>query len=101
MLAHRSPEDHGRNPDEISSHGFFCARVTLQQSGDALRVLNAGSQKLPAGTVVVCPRHRLSRPSLSESLDPRLCRVLGVTGNCLGDRRQSIAEPARLFGNLP
>jgi hypothetical protein len=55
MLTHRSPEDHGRNPDEISSHGFFCARVTLQQSGDALRILNAGSQKLPAGTVVVCP----------------------------------------------
>ncbi|MGF7181486.1 hypothetical protein HDF11_003004 [Tunturiibacter psychrotolerans] len=55
MLAHRSPQDQGRNPDEISSHGFFCARVTLQQSGDALRVLNAGNQKLPAGTVVVCP----------------------------------------------
>ena len=55
MLAHRSPADDGRNPDEISSRGFFCARVMLQQSGDALRVLNAGSQKLPAGTVVVCP----------------------------------------------
>jgi hypothetical protein len=55
MLAHRSSVDGGRNPDEISSRGFFCARVTLQQSGDALRVLNAGSQKLPAGTVVVCP----------------------------------------------
>jgi hypothetical protein len=55
MLAHRSPEDHGRNPDEISSHGFFCARVTLQQSGNALRILNAGRHKLPPGTVTVCP----------------------------------------------
>jgi hypothetical protein len=56
MLTHRSPEDHGRDPDEISSHGFFCAHVTLQRSANALRVLNAGSQKLAAGTVVVCPK---------------------------------------------
>lgn len=55
MLAHRGPGDHGRNPDEISSHGFFCARVTLQQSGNALRVMHAGSHALPTGTVVVCP----------------------------------------------
>jgi hypothetical protein len=55
MLAHRGPKDQGRNPDEISSHGFFCARVMVQQSGSAFRVLNAGSQKLPAGTVIVCP----------------------------------------------
>ena len=56
MLAHRNPEDRGRNPDEISSHGFLCARVTLEQSGNALRVLHAGNQKLPAGTVIVCPK---------------------------------------------
>lgn len=55
MLAHRNTVDHGRDPDEIASHGFFCARVTLQQSGNALRIMNAGSQKLPSGTVVVCP----------------------------------------------
>jgi len=55
MLAHRGPGDHGRNPDEISSSGFFCARVTLQQSGNALRVMHAGSRTLPTGTVVVCP----------------------------------------------
>lgn len=55
MLAHRGPGDHGRNPDEISSNGFFCARVTLQQSGNALRVMHAGSRTLPTGTVIVCP----------------------------------------------
>ena len=55
MLDHRLPRDLGRNPDEISSRGYFCARVTMQQSGSALRVLNAGDHALPSGTVVICP----------------------------------------------
>lgn len=55
MLAHRRPGDLGRSPDEISSRGYFCARVTLERSGDALRVMHAGTHQLPAGTVVVCP----------------------------------------------
>jgi hypothetical protein len=55
MLHHRRPGDDGHNPDEISSKGYFCAQVTMQQSGSALRVLNAGSRKLPKGTVVICP----------------------------------------------
>jgi len=55
MLLHRSPMDRGRSPDEIASHGFFCARVTVQQAGNAMRILHAGNEKLPAGTVVVCP----------------------------------------------
>lgn len=66
MLAHRGPGDHGSNPDEISSHGFFCAQVTIQQSGNALRVMHAGSQKLPAGTVIVCP----ISPSPTSSRQP-------------------------------
>ncbi len=65
MQTHRALGDHGRNPDEISSHGFFCARVTMQQSGKALRILHAGSQKLPAGTVMVCPSEPLP-PTLSK-----------------------------------
>lgn len=55
MLAHRRPGDVGRNPDEISSRSYFCARVTLERSGDALRVMHAGTHQLPTGTVVVCP----------------------------------------------
>lgn len=55
MLSHRRPGDEGHNPNEISSKGYFCAKVTMEQSGDALRILNAGSHKLPAGTVVICP----------------------------------------------
>ncbi len=54
MLHHRRPGDDGHNPNEISSKSYFCAKVTMQQSGSALRVLNAGSRKLPGGTVVVC-----------------------------------------------
>lgn len=55
MLAHRRPGDQSQNPDEISSKGFFCAQVTVEQSGNALRVMNAGSHKLPKGTVIECP----------------------------------------------
>jgi hypothetical protein len=55
MSAHRSPDDPGLNPDEVSSHGYFCARAILQESGTAVQVLGAGSHRLPQGTVVVCP----------------------------------------------
>jgi hypothetical protein len=54
MQTHQRTGD-GRNPDEISSKGFFCARVMLQQSGDAIRIMHAGSHKLPEGTVIICP----------------------------------------------
>jgi len=54
MLARRA--DDSRNPDEISSRGYFCARVTMQSAGDALRILHAGNRKLPKGTVVICPQ---------------------------------------------
>jgi hypothetical protein len=55
MLAHRRPGDDARNSDEVSSHGYFCARLTIEQSGDALRIMHAGSHKLPKGTVILCP----------------------------------------------
>lgn len=55
MLSHRRPDDASHDPDEISSRGYFCAKVTMQQSDRALRVLHAGSRKLPPGTVVFCP----------------------------------------------
>jgi hypothetical protein len=55
MLKHRRPGDSGHDPDEVSSDGYFCARVTVQQSGNALRVMHAGSHALPSETVIVCP----------------------------------------------
>ncbi len=55
MRNHRRPGDYGNNPDEISSRGYFCAKVTTEESDKALRILHAGSQKLPPGTVTLCP----------------------------------------------
>jgi hypothetical protein len=55
MATHRRPGDDGHSPDEISSKGYFCAKVTIQQSGDAVRVMHAGNETLPADTVVLCP----------------------------------------------
>jgi len=55
MLAHRRPGDNGNDPNEISSRGHFCASVTMEQSGQALRVLHAGRRTLPKGTVILCP----------------------------------------------
>ena len=55
MLDHRRPDDPAHSPDEISSQGYFCAKVTVEQSEKALRVLHAGSHTLPAGTVMLCP----------------------------------------------
>src|SRR5215471_14188669 len=55
MLAHRRVGDNPRDPDKISSNGYFCVYVTIQKSGNALRVLHAGSHTLPKGSVVICP----------------------------------------------
>jgi hypothetical protein len=55
MRNHRNPEDGGKNPDEVSSRGYFCAKVNVEESDNALRILHAGSQKLPQGTVILCP----------------------------------------------
>jgi hypothetical protein len=55
MLAHRPDAETSRNLDEISSRGYFCAQVTMQSAGGALRILHAGSNTLPRGTVIICP----------------------------------------------
>lgn len=54
MQEHRWQADIKRDPDEIPSKGYFCARVTIQANAHALRVLHAGSTKLPESTVYVC-----------------------------------------------
>jgi hypothetical protein len=63
MLAHLPPGDSSRNPDDIWSGGYFCAQVTLQKAGNALRILHSGSEKLPEGSIVICPHddRRMSR----------------------------------------
>jgi hypothetical protein len=55
MNNNRRPGDDDHNPDEISSRGHFCAKLTIEQSDKALRILHAGSKKLPEGTVILCP----------------------------------------------
>lgn len=64
MLSHRRPGDKGTDPDEISSEGYFCAKVIFQRSGEALRILNAGTYKLPVGTVRTCSSFISADPSL-------------------------------------
>jgi hypothetical protein len=55
MRNHRRPDDNVKNYDEVSSRGYFCAKVSIEQSDKALRILHSGSQKLPQGTVILCP----------------------------------------------
>jgi len=55
MRNHRRPDGDVKNYDEIPSRGYFCAKVTIEQSDKALRILHSGSQKLPQGTVILCP----------------------------------------------
>jgi hypothetical protein len=76
MRTHRRAGDNKGDPDKISSNGYFCAHVTIQQSGNALRVLHAGSHNLPKGSVVICPSkrdrlglYRLENKDLSDCLN--------------------------------
>ena len=55
MQTHRRPGDAGKDPDQIASGGYFCLKVTVESTDEALRVLHAGSHELKQGTVVVCP----------------------------------------------
>jgi branched-subunit amino acid transport protein len=67
MLAHRRPGDDGRNPDRISSQGYFCAQVTVEVAGNAVRVMHAGTHTLPSGTVIVCPDWQVNAAGRSTS----------------------------------
>jgi len=55
MLDHRSADDRATDPDEVTSRGYFCALVTMQKAGDALRIMHAGRGKLPRGSILICP----------------------------------------------
>jgi len=64
MLKHRRPDDRrADDDDEIASEGYFCAKVKLQSAGSAIRVLNAGTYKLPSGTVGICSEMTAQNPS--------------------------------------
>lgn len=54
MLTRSGAANVSKEPWNVPSRRYFCAKVTAQQSGEALRVLHAGSQALPPGSVGVC-----------------------------------------------
>lgn len=41
-------------PDRVSEPGRYCAMLSVERSGAAVRILHAGSYDLPSGTVVPC-----------------------------------------------
>jgi len=55
MQNHRIPEDTKRDPDEIKSKGYFCARLTIEVAGQAVRIMHAGNSNLPADSILICP----------------------------------------------
>ena len=65
MLFHRGWNGEGPEPSSLSSDGYFCADVVMQQSGEALRVLHAGSSKLPTGTIGICSEMASKNPKLT------------------------------------
>jgi len=45
----------------VPRKGYFCARVMIEQAGDSLRIMHAGSGTLPEGSVILCPGKSPSR----------------------------------------
>ena len=65
MFARSGTANARDEPSNVSSRSYFCAKVTMQQSGEALRVLHAGRQTLPSGSVGVCSEMASREPSLA------------------------------------
>jgi hypothetical protein len=65
MLARSGTANTRKEPSNVPSRSYFCAKVTMQQSGDALRVLHAGKQTLPSGSVGVCSEMASKERSLT------------------------------------
>jgi hypothetical protein len=65
MLARSGTANARKEPSNVASHSYFCAKVSMQQSGEALRVLHAGSEALPSGSVGVCSEMTSKEPSLT------------------------------------
>ncbi len=65
MLSHSGRNDEASEPASVPSNGHFCAKVEIQQSGNALRVLHAGTHTLPTGTVGICSDMRSNNSSIA------------------------------------
>ena len=66
MLPGTAAANRRSKPKSVSSRSRFCAKVQMQQSGAALRVLHAGKGSLPVGTVGVCSEMAAREPSLER-----------------------------------
>ena len=64
MLSRSASGSAKPEPSSVPSHSYFCAKVLMQQSGEALRVLHAGTHALPPGTVGICSEMATKEPSL-------------------------------------
>lgn len=64
MLEHSGSANGSSEPSSLSSRSQFCAKVVMQKSGKALRVLHAGRRALPPGTVGICSDMALAEPLL-------------------------------------
>lgn len=65
MLARTGTANARKEPSDVPSRSYFCAKVTMQQSGEALRVLHAGTQALPPGSVGICSEMEAKDHSLT------------------------------------
>ncbi len=64
MLTRSKSDTNASEPSSLPSRSYFCAKVMMQSSGEALRVLHAGRQSLPPGTVGVCSEMMAKEPAL-------------------------------------
>ena len=52
MMTHLPPP--GPDPNTVSGDGYFCADVTMQKSGSALRIPGVAHQALSPGSISIC-----------------------------------------------
>ena len=71
MLKRLGSDTKGSEPSSLPSRSYFCAKVMMQRSGEALRVLHAGRQALPLGTIGVCSEMMVKQPALQCCIDVR------------------------------
>jgi hypothetical protein len=64
LIIDRSNFSRDPEPSSLPSRSYFCAKVMMQRSGNALRVLHAGKQALPPGSLGVCSEMAAREPSL-------------------------------------
>lgn len=55
MQEHLPPDHRSASRNEIVSNGYFCARVSLQKAGKAIRIMHSRWGGLAEGSIGICP----------------------------------------------